>query len=664
MAPDLIGFDQAQTAENCNLNDGQLQPWYNYILTQLAVYKGIIKTIHLYESAYWLEWEADIDIVPAPISGDTVSKFYYTGAGIPKKSNLTLATTGSGAMPLSYYPLSVPSPIAALTGAANPPPAGSGDDRYVQYIWTIVTDWSEESYPSSVSNTVTAKNGEKVSLSGMSLIWVTGTAYSVNDVVFPTTDEGGDYYYICTQAGTSGGSEPTWNEGLNENTLDNTVIWKCFPNNLASKRIYRLAVGDNYSSYKYLDAIDITETTYDDSTDDDDLGELCPSLNTDDGGASDEDWDSPPQNLQGIVYLGNGIIVGFVGKDIYACVPYRPWAWPIAYINSTPDDIVDITPVGEGTAIVSTEKGHHVLTGTSSASLTLGSLMSERRPNLSKRGTVSYGGGVIYPATDGLRIINSEGTNQLLTQNYYDVKTWKSLYPATMHGIIHDNKYFGFYQSGSIEGGIVVDLISGNVTTLDFYTFATHVDPLTDTLYFLRSTEMSGYYQEWTNPDARTTTGKATQFDLDATGALAGIVQPDYPRNLVITLTDGDASVTALQITITGTLATGETEQTEIVDMDDLAVGSTDLNEAWAHIDSITVDSVTGGAAADKIDIGWGKKFGLGNSIDASSDVIKVNEDNDDSGVSDATLSTTYNTIQFETDPDAAHDYQVWYTTD
>jgi len=164
------------------------------------------------------------------------------------------------------------------------------------------------------------------------------------------------------------------------------------------------------------------------------------------------------------------------------------------------------------------------------------------------------------------------------------------------------------------------------------------------------------------NPDARSTSGKATQFDLDATGALEGISQPDYPRNLVLTITDADTSLTALQVTITGTLATGETEQTEV--FTETGAGSHDLNKAWAHIDSITVDSVSGGAAADKLDVGWGKKFGLGNAIDDDDDIIKVNIDEDDSPVSSQTISTTYDTIQFTTDPNAAHDYQVWYATD
>ena len=259
-------------------------------------------------------------------------------------------------------------------------------------------------------------------------------------------------------------------------------------------------------------------------------------------------------------------------------------------------------------------------------------------------------------------MISNTGENRNLTRDYFKRDEWAEYFPASMHGIVHDNKYFGFYQSGTNEGGIVVDLETGEIDTLDFYTFAAFVDPQTDTLYFLRSTAMSAYREILTNPDAASPSGKATQFDLDATGALAGIVQPDYPRNVQLTITDGNASLTALQVTVTGTLATGETSQTEVCT--ETAAGTHTLSKAFAHIDSITVDSQTGGEAADKLDVGYGTLFGLGNSIDAATDVIKVNIDLDDDPVASQTIDTTYDTIEFGTVPNAAHDYEVFYITD
>jgi hypothetical protein len=39
-------------------------------------------------------------------------------------------------------------------------------------------------------------------------------------------------------------------------------------------------------------------------------------------------WDPPPEDLQGLVRHSGGFLVGFVGRDVYFSMPYRPHAWP------------------------------------------------------------------------------------------------------------------------------------------------------------------------------------------------------------------------------------------------------------------------------------------------------------------------------------------------
>ena len=55
--------------------------------------------------------------------------------------------------------------------------------------------------------------------------WAASTAYSVGDVVRPTT--GNTYLYRVAVAGTSAGSEPTWPTVIGQNVTDNTVTWDC-----------------------------------------------------------------------------------------------------------------------------------------------------------------------------------------------------------------------------------------------------------------------------------------------------------------------------------------------------------------------------------------------------------------------------------------------------
>ncbi|MDB4726113.1 hypothetical protein OAF54_01660 [bacterium] len=64
--------------------------------------------------------------------------------------------------------------------------------------------------------------------------WQASTAYSVGDRVLATTGAGTDLgdgtFFVCTVAGTSNGSEPTWDVAADGNTTtDNTVTWEVRP---------------------------------------------------------------------------------------------------------------------------------------------------------------------------------------------------------------------------------------------------------------------------------------------------------------------------------------------------------------------------------------------------------------------------------------------------
>jgi hypothetical protein len=55
--------------------------------------------------------------------------------------------------------------------------------------------------------------------------WTANTAYQVDDLILPATPNG--YYFQCTQAGESGGSEPSWPSAVNKTITDGSVLWTC-----------------------------------------------------------------------------------------------------------------------------------------------------------------------------------------------------------------------------------------------------------------------------------------------------------------------------------------------------------------------------------------------------------------------------------------------------
>lgn len=54
--------------------------------------------------------------------------------------------------------------------------------------------------------------------------WVASRAYSAGNMIFPCIDNG--HSYICTVAGVSGSSEPTWPDGHNDTVVDNAATWQ------------------------------------------------------------------------------------------------------------------------------------------------------------------------------------------------------------------------------------------------------------------------------------------------------------------------------------------------------------------------------------------------------------------------------------------------------
>lgn len=55
-------------------------------------------------------------------------------------------------------------------------------------------------------------------------VWTTDVSYAVNSIITPTVSNG--FYYKAIQAGTSGGSQPTFPTGVGAQVADGSVIWQ------------------------------------------------------------------------------------------------------------------------------------------------------------------------------------------------------------------------------------------------------------------------------------------------------------------------------------------------------------------------------------------------------------------------------------------------------
>ena len=106
-------------------------------------------------------------------------------------------------------------------------------------------------------------------------------------------------------------------------------------------------------------------------------------------------------------------------------------------------------------------------------------------------------------------------------------------------------------------------------------------------------------------------------------GTLTLAAQPDVPRNLTVTVTDANASITAGLVTVTGITPQGETV-TEAFDIADSLTHTGAI--VFAVVSSVVVSNEAGSAAGstDTITIGVGNVIGLSSPIDTSAAVKHV----------------------------------------
>lgn len=160
-------------------------------------------------------------------------------------------------------------------------------------------------------------------------------------------------------------------------------------------------------------------------------------------------------------------------------------------------------------------------------------------------------------------------------------------------------------------------------------------------------------------PAAASTTGGAAQYDVSlGAGAMATIVQPDVPRNIVINFTDANASISAFQVDVVGVAPDGTATAEQFVFAGGLdQVGSV----IHARITSVTLTSVTGQGAGDMLDIGYGSKLGVPVPFGSTGlSIRKLVFDNTQEAAS--ATDTTNNSFTCTSSLDGTKAVEVWFS--
>lgn len=228
------------------------------------------------------------------------------------------------------------------------------------------------------------------------------------------------------------------------------------------------------------------------------LGEPCPSIT----------WSPPPSRkvnatdteyLNGIINLPNGMVAGFLGRDIYFCEPYRPFAWPENYIQTLDDPVVGLGRMDTTLAVLTTGNPYFIQ-GSEPSNMNVVKADLEQAC-VSKRSIVSMGRQVFYASPDGL-VMLTPGGSTVITEALFDRTYWQALHPENIHAYGHDNKYVAFFGRATIPltgpsgtvyqvGGFVLDTASKQFYLHGFPAQAGYHDLHNDTLYLATATSPS-----------------------------------------------------------------------------------------------------------------------------------------------------------------------------
>ena len=119
------------------------------------------------DSQYWLSWTTVVHAMRGFDAGDTTERTFYTGDGVPKVTDNTIALA-TAPYPTASRPLGLPAPATGpiLSGATG----GTGSNASYFYAYTYVNDWGWESAPSPPSLLLTRKVDDSVTIGSFAAV--------------------------------------------------------------------------------------------------------------------------------------------------------------------------------------------------------------------------------------------------------------------------------------------------------------------------------------------------------------------------------------------------------------------------------------------------------------------------------------------------------------
>ncbi|WP_027185662.1 hypothetical protein [Desulfovibrio inopinatus] len=402
VAPRLVPETAAQIAINCNLERGRLEAIRDPKYVKALDGISFFRWARTDGVHLWINWSVDAHAILHPSVSSRMC--------IASSTFDYTRVTDQDIYP-TYRRLGVPAPTKAPDVSSPEGFASDTDEvaRISAYIYTYVNVYGEEGPPSDPSIVHKVKSNATVVV-----------------------------------------------------TLHPPVATTLTPLGSVKFRIYRVVVGTNNADYQFL--VETTDTLYNDTKQDAELGETCPTVS----------YDPPPDGLDGLIGTSNGQLIGFHDNEVCFSEPYIPYAWPIEYRIPVESQIIGLGYFGT-TIVACTKTRPYIVTGYDPSALAAAQVPFDQ-PCLSKKSIVSTGTAVYYAGPDGLFMVDESYTGQIVTKALFTRDQWQALQPETIMGVWHNERYYAFFHGSNT--GFIYDPSRSDIVMFDI-----GGQPIIDILY-------------------------------------------------------------------------------------------------------------------------------------------------------------------------------------
>lgn len=216
-----------------------------------------------------------------------------------------------------------------------------------------------------------------------------------------------------------------------------------------------------------------------------------------------DDYDAPPEDLQGLTAIQNNILCGFVGNTLYFSEPGLPHAWPAKYAVTLEHNVVGVASIS-GSVLVVTDAYPYLVSGSDPANGMATARVDANFPCLNKNSIVTMGYGIVYSTHDGLAVYSPSSGLAIITKLLYNNDTWQTaIDPSTVIAEYYGDNYFASHSTGAFV--FEQDTKVGGFFVNAEYSFtASWYDAVDGIVYYVSGT--NGDIYQWDDLDQPLTT--------------------------------------------------------------------------------------------------------------------------------------------------------------